>query len=97
RRATAKDFAEWTRQHWSIENQCHWIADVIFDEDSALTDRGHSAENMAIFRRLAMNIAAMVDPERGLASVRRAAAFGTGYLKGILAMVFCKKVSKKFS
>ncbi len=97
RRAAAKDFTHWTRQHWSIENQCHWVADVIFEEDMALTDRGHSAENMALFRRLAMNIAVMVDPERGLASVRRAAAFGAGYLKGILATVFCKKMSKNFS
>ena len=45
-------------------------------------------ENLGVFRRLAMNMAAIVDPERGLASVRRAAAFGTGYLKGILATFF---------
>jgi predicted transposase YbfD/YdcC len=97
RRASAKDFAKWIRQHWSIENQCHWVADVIFEEDDALTDRGSSAENMGLFRRLAMNMAAVADPERGLASVRRAATFGSGYLKGILAMIFCKKVSKNFS
>jgi predicted transposase YbfD/YdcC len=97
RRATAKDFAKWTRQHWSVENQCHWVADVIFKEDFALTDRGHSAVNMGLFRRLAMNMATTADPERGLASVRRAAAFGVGYLKGILATFFCKKVSKIFS
>lgn len=97
RRGSAKDFAKWIRQHWSIENRCHWVADVIFEEDQVLMDRGNSAENMAIFRRLAMNMAAFVDPERGLASVRRAATFGAGYLKGILATIFCPKVSKNFS
>jgi predicted transposase YbfD/YdcC len=91
RRASAKDFANWVRQHWHIENKCHWVADVIFEEDDSLTDRGNSAENMAIFRRLSMNMAAFVDPERGLASVRRAATFGSGYLKGILATIFCPK------
>ena len=91
RRAPAKVFARWTQQHWSVENQCHWITDVIFEEDFALTDRGNSAVNMGLFRRLAMNMAVVVDPERGLASVRRAAAFGSGYLKGILAMFFCQK------
>ncbi len=30
RRASAKDFAKWIREHWSIENKCHWVADVIF-------------------------------------------------------------------
>lgn len=97
RQASAKDFARWARDHWSIENRCHWIADVIFEEDAALTDRGHSAENMGLFRRLAMNMATIADPERGLASVRRAAAFGSGYLKGVLAMFFCTKASKNFS
>ena len=93
RRASAKSFAKWTRQHWSVENKCHWVADVIFEEDAVVMDRGHSAENMGLFRRLAMNIAAAVDPERGMASVRRAATFGTGYLKGILASFFCSKLS----
>ena len=59
-------------------------------------DRGHSAENLGLFRRLAMNMAAIADPERGLAAVRRAATFETGYLKGILAIFFCQKVSKNF-
>lgn len=97
RRASAKDFAKWVRQHWSIENNCHWVADVIFEEDDNIMDRGNSAENMGLFRRLAMNIAAVADPQRGLAAVRRAATFGTGYLRGILAIIFCEKVSKNFS
>lgn len=97
RQASARNFCKWIRQHWSIENKCHWVADVIFEEDNNLMDRGNSAENMGLFRRLAMNMAAVADPERGLASVRRAATFGTGYLKGFLAIVFCHTVSKNFS
>jgi predicted transposase YbfD/YdcC len=97
RRACAKDFAKWVRQHWSIENNCHWVADVIFEEDDNVMDRGNSAENMGLFRRLAMNIAAVADPQRGLAAVRRAATFGTGYLQGVLAIIFCEGVSKNFS
>lgn len=97
RQAPAKDFAKWSRQHWNIENNCHWIADVIFKEDDVLADRGHSAENLGLFRRLAMNMAVIADPERGLASVRRVATFGAGYLKRILAIIFCRNVSKDFS
>lgn|GEM_PF-5444489 len=81
----------------STRYNCHWVADVIFEEDHVLMDRGNSAENLGLFRRLAMNMAAVVDPERGLASVRRVAAFGTGYLQGILATFFCSKLSKHFS
>ena len=97
RRASAREFAKWSRQHWHVENHCHWVADVIFGEDDVLMDRGNSAENMGLFRRLAMNMAAIVDPKRGLASVRRVATFGSGYLKGILATFFCSNVSKNFS
>jgi hypothetical protein len=82
---------------WNIENRCHWIADVIFKEDDILMDRGNSAENLGLFRRLAMNMAAVADPERGLAAVRRAATFGVGYLKGILATFFCQNISNNFS
>lgn len=97
RSASAKDFAKWVRQHWYVENKCHWVADVIFEEDCSLADRGHSAENMGLFRRLAMNMAAVVDPVRGLASVRRTATFGSGYLKGLLATFFCSKASRNSS
>ncbi|MGA8163406.1 MAG: hypothetical protein WB791_00080 [Waddliaceae bacterium] len=51
---------------------------------------------MSIFRRLAMNMAAIADPERGIASIRRAAAFGAGYLKGILGKIFLKKDVESF-
>jgi predicted transposase YbfD/YdcC len=88
RKGTASDFGKWVRNHWHIENNCHWVADVIFKEDSALANRGYSAENLGIFRRVVMNIASVVDPKRGLASIRRAATFGTGYLKGVLAKIF---------
>lgn len=88
RKATASNFSVWVREHWRVENSCHWIADVIFTEDMSKTDIGHSVENMSIFRRLAMNTAVIADPERGMASIRRAAAFGTGYLKGILGKIF---------
>jgi predicted transposase YbfD/YdcC len=96
RKDTAKKFAKWVREHWSVENHCHWVADVIFMEDEAQTNTGHSAENMSIFRRLAMNMAKVADPERGPASVRRAATFGPGYLRGILAKIFLRKNVKSF-
>jgi predicted transposase YbfD/YdcC len=96
RKGKASKFAKWVRGHWGIENNCHWVADVIFKEDLAQTDVGHSAENMSTFRRLGMNMAVIADPERGMASIRRAAAFGAGYLKGILGKIFLKKDVKSF-
>ena len=44
------------RAHWSIENQLHWTLDVVFDEDDARTRKNYGPENLAVVRRLALNI-----------------------------------------
>lgn len=45
-----------TRGHWRTENQQHWVLDVVFGEDAQKTYVGKGPENMACFRRLAMNL-----------------------------------------
>jgi predicted transposase YbfD/YdcC len=45
-----------TRSHWGIENQLHWVLDVHFAEDRNRSRCGHAPENLAILRRLALNI-----------------------------------------
>lgn len=49
-------FAKAVRGHWSIENQLHWVLDVVFGEDQARARTEQSAENLAALRRLAVNI-----------------------------------------
>jgi predicted transposase YbfD/YdcC len=88
RKATAKEFAEWTRGHWSIENPLHWVLDVIFKEDAAQANAGFIAENMALFRRVSMNIIKTVDPSRGFADARRCCTYEPNYLRGLLGKLF---------
>jgi predicted transposase YbfD/YdcC len=45
-----------TRSHWGIENQLHWVLDVHFAEDRNRSRCDHAPENLAILRRLALNI-----------------------------------------
>jgi len=49
-------FAKAVRGHWSIENQLHWVLDVVFGEDQARARTEHAAENLAAIRRLAVNL-----------------------------------------
>lgn len=49
-------FAKAVRSHWSIENQLHWVLDVVFGEDQARARTEHAAENLAAMRRLAVNL-----------------------------------------
>lgn len=44
------------RRHWAIENQQHWILDVQFREDAHRTRKDHSAENLGLIRRTALNL-----------------------------------------
>lgn len=43
------------RDHWSIENQLHWVLDVVLNEDAARNRAGHGPENIAIVRKFALN------------------------------------------
>lgn len=53
---TAKKLLQIVRSHWAIENQLHWILDVVFDEDANRTRKDNAPENLAILRKLAFNI-----------------------------------------
>lgn len=52
----APDFAQGIRGHWGIENQLHWVKDVVFDEDKAQMVDGYAAANFSILRSVAINL-----------------------------------------
>lgn len=53
----AQFIAEAIRSHWEVENKAHWVLDVVYREDDCRIRRGDGAENIAIVRRLCMNLA----------------------------------------
>ena len=52
----AKRFLQVVRSHWSIENQLHWVLDVVFGEDACRTRKDNGPENFATLRRNAVNL-----------------------------------------
>ena len=44
------------REHWSIENSCHYIIDWNYDEDRSRIRTGYGPENMTRLRRFAVGI-----------------------------------------
>ena len=44
------------RSHWAIENSLHWVLDVTFSEDRCRTRTKNAPENMAIMRRMCINV-----------------------------------------
>ena len=44
------------RQHWAIENALHWVLDVTFREDDSRVRDQRAARNLAVLRRMAINL-----------------------------------------
>ena len=44
------------RQHWAIENQLHWSLDVIFGEDAAKIRKDNGPRNIALIRKIVLNM-----------------------------------------
>jgi predicted transposase YbfD/YdcC len=52
----AQTFGHAVRSHWCVENAVHWRLDVVFREDASHLRVGKGPKNMAILRRLALNL-----------------------------------------
>jgi predicted transposase YbfD/YdcC len=44
------------RTHWQVENTLNWSLDVTFREDDSRIRNGAGPQNMAVLRRLALNL-----------------------------------------
>jgi predicted transposase YbfD/YdcC len=53
---TPEALADAVRNHWAIENDLHWRLDVMLREDACAVRRDNAPENLAIVRRLILNM-----------------------------------------
>lgn len=53
--AKAPEIQRYVRGHWAIENNCHWVIDTIFKEDSNQVTNRNSAKNLSTMRRIVLN------------------------------------------
>lgn len=61
---TPEHFNAIVRSHWGIENGLHWVLDVVMDEDQARNRKDHGPQNLALLRKLALNLAKL-EPSKG--------------------------------
>ena len=73
------------RKHWHIEINLHWSLDVSFREDFNRVRTGHSAENLAVVRRIALNLLKQEKThKRGITCKRKTAGWKNEYLLKVL-------------
>ncbi|WP_250123807.1 ISAs1 family transposase [Chroococcidiopsis sp. CCMEE 29] len=65
---TAIEFQAIIRGHWTIENQLHWVKDVIFNEDHAPQRGKFAAANWSVVRNFFITFARSL----GFTSIARA-------------------------
>ena len=82
----AKHLGHMIRAHWGIENRLHWVLDTAFDEDRSRVRRGQGARNLAVLRKIALNLLRRETSYKlGAPSKRRKAGWDDAYLLKILA------------
>lgn len=52
----AKKAAEAIRSHWGVENEVHWVLDVVFKEDDCRIRTKDAPRNFAVIRKIALNL-----------------------------------------
>jgi predicted transposase YbfD/YdcC len=81
---SAKKLISIVRSHWSVENQMHWILDVVFAEDANRARKDAAPENLAILRRLALNFLRAHPEPISMRRKMNAAAWDDDFLLSIL-------------
>jgi predicted transposase YbfD/YdcC len=87
----APELLAYIRNHWGIENRCHWVLDAIYREDHNQTRDRNSAANHSILRRMALNAHNRMPFEgkkrKSLPKRELRAAHDTPYLEQLLSLV----------
>jgi predicted transposase YbfD/YdcC len=78
-------FNQVVRTHWDIENGLHWVLDVVLNEDQARNRKDHGPENLALLRRLALNLAKLEASKGSMRGKLKRAGWDNAFLAAMLA------------
>ncbi len=73
------------RGHWGIENRLHWVLDVACNEDQVRNRKGNCADNLALLRKLALNLARLEASKSSMRSNLKRVGRDDGFLISILS------------
>jgi predicted transposase YbfD/YdcC len=73
------------RSHWAVENALHWVLDVTFREDDSRVRDRRAARNLALLRKVALNIIGRDRTSKASVRARRKkAAWNDSYMLQLL-------------
>lgn len=86
-RLTPERFANAVRSHWAIENTLHWVLDVTFDEDAARNRKDNGPQNLAILRRLTLNLLQTARPNLPISRKRKRSGWSDPFARSIIGQM----------
>ena len=86
-RRQAQDLLALARAHWSVENRCHWMLDVVFGEDACPVRDKVAARNLSTMRGIVLAILREDSGKGSLRSKRQRAALDPAFRSKIISML----------
>lgn len=82
--------AQAIRRHWAIENNLHWVLDVVFREDDSRLRERNAVSNWAVLRKMALNLLGRDTQKISLKAKRKKAAWNNDYMAQLLQSNFMR-------
>jgi predicted transposase YbfD/YdcC len=76
---------EVARTHWTIENQLHWVLDVVLLEDAARSRKDNAPQNLAVIRKMALNTLRLHPGKGSIKTKIKRAGWDDAFLASLLA------------
>lgn len=81
----AEEILRAVRAHWRVENSLHWSLDIAFREDESRVRIGHAGQNLALVRKLALNLLRREKTAKmGIKAKRLQAGWSNDYLLKVI-------------
>jgi predicted transposase YbfD/YdcC len=80
-----KEFARAVRGHWSIENACHWVLDMMYREDESRIRDKVLRENFAWINRFTLSLLKQHPDKASLVMKRRSCGWNEHFLLQVVA------------
>jgi predicted transposase YbfD/YdcC len=82
---SAKSLGAIVRSHWAIENNLHWVMDMLFRDDECRVRTEHAPANFTTIKHIALNLTRRATGKDSLRVKRKIAAWDDDYLASLIA------------
>ena len=80
----AESVAQMVRDHWSVENNLHWVMDMVFRDDECRVRKDHAPANFATIKHAAFNFLKRASGKDSMRGKRKRAGWDDHFLYSVV-------------